>query len=131
MAVDAVQLVKDQLEPVFLLDTSLESIISRQVDAQVALQNWPISEIDDQKMVYISKLTTKALIPRLLLKFSQEVQEAEAGAAKAVFADAIRFLEALQKELEEQCKAAALEADPTDAREYGALRPTLAGIVSI
>lgn len=126
------QLVVDQLEPVFALDTTLEAAIPRQIEAQIALQGWAIASIDDQKSVYVAKLATKSLIPRLLLKFSQEVQEAEAGPAKTVFADAIKFLEALQKELAEQIKSAAWEADPEDV-DLDDLkpRPTMAGIRAI
>ena len=114
MAIDMIQLVRDQLEPVLLLDPTLEAAIPRQVDAQLALQRYPINGYDDSKAVYVSVRATKALIPRLLLKFSQEVQEAEAGPAKAKFADAVKFLEALQKEMADQAKAAAWEADPED-----------------
>jgi hypothetical protein len=127
MAISAIQLVTDQLEPVMSLDPTIEQAIPRQVDAQIALQDWAIADVTDQRSVYIAILTTKALIPRLLLKFSQAVQETEAGAAKAKFAEAIRFLEALQKEMTEQAKAAAREADPEDAIDLECRRPTFAG----
>lgn len=132
MAIDITQLVRDQLEPVLLLDPTIEAAIPRQVEAQIALQGWAISSIDDQKSVYIYALATKAMIPRLLLKFSQEVQEAEAGPAKAIFADACKFLEALQKEMADQVKRAAWEADPEDTSlEDLKPRPTGAGIRAI
>lgn len=127
MAISATQLVTDQLEPVLLLDPTIEAAILRQVEAQIALQGWAVSEVTDQRAVYIAILSTKALIPRLLLKFSQEVQEAEAGPAKAVFQDACKFLEALMAELTAQAKAAAKEADPEDAIEVKLIRPTGAG----
>jgi hypothetical protein len=131
MAVSAIQLVTDQLEPVFTLDTTLEAAISRQVDAQIALQGWAVSDVTDQRSVRIAILSTKALIPRLLLKFAQEVQQAEAGPAKAVFQDACKFLEALMKELEAQVKAAAWEEEPEDALELDRRRPTGAGYRAI
>lgn len=131
MAISAEQLVKDQLAPVFELDSTIEAAIPRQVEAQIALQGWGISDVTDQRAVYVAVLSTKALIPRLLLKFSQEVQQAEAGPAKAVFQDACKFLEALAKELETQAKAAAFEADPEDALAIDRLRPTGAGYRSI
>lgn len=131
MAVSAIQLVTDQLEPVLLLDPTIEAAIPRQVDAQIALQGWAVSAVTDQRAVYIAILSTKALIPRLLLKFSQEVQTAEAGPAKAVFQDACRFLEALQNELEQQAKAAAREAAPDDAIDTGYRRTTGAGYRAI
>lgn len=123
------QLVRDQLEPVLLLDPAIEAAIPRQVDAQIALQGWAVSSLDDQKSVYVALLATKGLIPRLLLKFSQKVAKAKGGPAEAEFVDAIGFLEALQKELTAQVKAAAWEADPEDI-VAGDLkpRPTGAGI---
>ena len=131
MAISAIQLVTDQLEPVLLLDPTIEAAISRQVDAQIALQGWAVSDVTDQRSVRIAILSTKALIPRLLLKFAQEVQQAEAGPAKAVFQDACKFLEALMKELEAQAQVAAREESPEDAIEIDKRRPTGAGFRSI
>jgi hypothetical protein len=131
MAISAIQLVTDQLEPVLSLDPTIEAAISRQVDAQIALQGWAVSDVTDQRSVRIAILSTKALIPRLLLKFAQEVQQAEAGPAKAVFQDACKFLEALMKELEAQAQVAAREESPEDAIEIDKRRPTGAGFRSI
>ena len=130
MAINMVQLVSDQLSPIFALDTTIEAAIPRQVDAQIALQGWAISDINDRQAVYCAILSTKAMIPRLLLKFSQEVSKAEAGPAQAEFVDAIRFLEALQKEMTAQALAAAWEADPMDTmgQMMKGPRPTMAGI---
>ncbi len=131
MAISAIQLVKDQLEPVLTLDTTIEAAIPRQVEAQIALQGWPLSSMTDQRSVYISLRATQALIPRLLLKFSQSLKKAVGGPAETEFQDAVNFLQALQKELAEQVKAAAKEVDPEDAIDTAAVRPTMAGIRGI
>jgi hypothetical protein len=117
MAIDPVQLVKDQLEPVILLDTTIYDVIPRQVEAQIALQGLVAAEITDQQAVYVSILATAGLIPRLLIKFAQEVKKAKGGPAEVEFQDAVKFLEALQKTLAEQRKQAAKEVDPDDAVE--------------
>jgi hypothetical protein len=116
MSVDPEQLVKDQLDPVMTLDPTIEAAIPRAIEAQIALQGYPVA-ISERQAVYISILATKALIPRLLLKFMQEVQRAKGSDAEAEFADAIKFLEALQKELTAQANKAAAEADPEDVDE--------------
>jgi hypothetical protein len=133
VAINITQLVRDQLDPVLTLDPTITDAIPRQIDAQIALQGWATSDLTEQKSVYISVLATKGLIPRLLLKFSQKVAKAKGGPAEAEFVEAIKFLEALQKELAAQAKAAAWEADPDDTVQEVPKGPrsTLAGIRSI
>jgi hypothetical protein len=117
VAIDPVQLVKDQLEPVLTLDTTIEAAIPGQVEAQIALQGLDAGAITDQQRVYVSVLATYALIPRLLLKFAQKVKKAKGGSAEAEFHDASDFLKLLQGQLKDQIKAAAKETDPADAVE--------------
>ena len=131
MSVDAVQLVTDQLEPVLTLDTTIEDAIPRQVEAQIALHGWTGISLSDQRAVYVSVLATKALIPRLLLKFSQEVKKAKGGPAETEFMDAVEFLKALQAELTAQVRAAALEADPDDLVDVPVKRVPGTGIRGI
>jgi len=114
MAVDMVQLVKDQFEPVLGLDPTIEAAIPRQVEAQIALQGWIAAGLTDQQRVYISILATKGLIPRLLAKFAQEIQRVKGGPAETEFQNAVEFLKALQTELNSQVKAAAKQTDPAD-----------------
>jgi hypothetical protein len=102
MAVSASQLVKDQLDPVLLLDPTLEVAIPRQVEAQTALRGWGSITLSDQQIVQVSMLTVKALIPRLLLKFAQEVKKAKGARAEVDFQNAIDFLKALQDEVNNQ-----------------------------
>ncbi|MEW6351297.1 MAG: hypothetical protein AB1646_19760 [Thermodesulfobacteriota bacterium] len=117
MAIDSVQLVRDQLDAVLELDPAIGDVIPRQVEAQTALQGYDTVAMSDAQRVYVAILATKGMIPRLLLKFSQEVQEAEGGPAKVKFQEAVEFLKALQAELKEQVKQAAKEADPEDATD--------------
>lgn len=114
MAVDAVQLVRDQLEPVISKDPTLDAAIVRQVEAKIALQGWTPSELTEQQEVYISVLATKGLVPRLLIWAGQRLKAAKGGPAEAEWQDLVRFLEALQRELTAQVKEAAKEADPED-----------------
>jgi len=127
MAIDIVQLVKDQLDPVLTLDPGLDAAIPRQVDAQIALQGWSAVTVSDRQGVYISTLATQALIPRLLMKFAQEIKRAKGGDAEAEFMDAIKFLEALQKQLAAQVNRAAKEAAPEDAEVEPVSWPPLTG----
>jgi len=59
-------------------------------------------------------LATAGFIPRLLVKGSQAVQEVKGGPSEAKFVEAIKYLEVLERSLNEQIKRAAWEADPQD-----------------
>ena len=133
MAVDAIQLVTDQLDPVHRARFSPPGVIERQVEAQIALQGWTAEGLSEQQAVYISTLATQALIPRLILKFSQamKLKRAKGGSAEAEYQAAIDFLKALQEQLKAQVKLAAHEAAPED--EPGVQPPAypMSGIVRI
>lgn len=131
MAISSVQLVLDQLEPILGLDPTMSAAIPRQVEAQIALQGWSVASITDQRAVYIALRATQAMIPRLLIKCSQSLKKAVGGPAETEWQDAVNFLQALQKELADQIKAAAKEVDPEDALDTSATRPTLAGIRAV
>lgn len=108
------QLVINRLSPVFSLDTTLHSVIPDEITAQIALQGYSLLDVDDRKAVYIALLTTKALIPRLLLKFSMRLESVKGGPAETQWVDAIKFLEALREELVGQLRFAAREVEPED-----------------
>jgi len=112
--VDIVSLVEIDLEPVFTLDQTLRVSIPERVAAEMALQGWTDADMTDRRAVYIAILTTKAFIPRLLLKFAQELRKTRGGKAEAEFQNAIDYLEALQKELQDRLQHAAAEAAPED-----------------
>lgn len=123
MPIDPVQLVTDQLETVFALDSTLQAIIPRQVEAQIAVQGWSSDVLTDQQNVYVGLLALKSIIPRLLLTFAQEVEKAEGGHAKVQFQKAYEYLKQLQGEVKEQLTAAAKETDPSDVELYMTLPP--------
>jgi hypothetical protein len=135
MAVDAVSLVKSDLEVVFELDTTLEGRIAERVEATMALKGWILSDVDDQKAVYLAALTTQAFIPRLLLKFAQEIKKAKGGKAETEFMNAIDYLKALQAQVEATLQDYAANANPEDVSQADpvlleALRWTSSGPVS-
>ena len=114
MDTDINQLVSDQFDPILALDPTIADAIPRQVDAQIKLQGYAVSSLTEQQGVYISVLATAAMVPRVLLKFSLKVGEVKGGPAEAKFVEAIKYLEALERSLNEQIKRAAWEADPED-----------------
>ena len=124
MAVDPTQLVKDQLDPVLGLDPTIEAAIPRQIEAQAALRGWAVGSMSQDAAVYVAILATKAMIPRLLVKFSLRVEEAKGGPAEAKYAKACDFLTALMKELEQQADAAAWNVDPSDYKPGSLLKPS-------
>jgi hypothetical protein len=99
MAIDPVALVTQDLQPLFLLDAALEATITPRVAAMQAMKGW--STLTDQQAVYIALLTTKALIPRILGKFSQEVQKVKGGKSEVDLVKAIEYLNALREEIDE------------------------------
>lgn len=114
MALDPVSLCESDLEVVFELDTTLEARIPERVEAIMAIKGWILSDIDDQKAVYLGALTTQAFIPRLLLKFAQEVKKAKGGKAETEFMNAIDYLKGLAAQVEATIQDYAAEANPGD-----------------
>jgi hypothetical protein len=98
--VDIQRLVEIDLAPVFELDPDLPDEIADRIDAEIALHGYDPVDITEQQAVLVALLTTKAFIPRLLLKFAQELRRARGGAAEAEFQDAIKYLQALRDELQ-------------------------------
>jgi hypothetical protein len=114
VAVNPISLVESDLEVVFVLDTTLQARIPDRVAAVVALQGWTLLDLDDQKSVYVAALTTQAFIPRLLLKFAQEIKKAEGGKSKVEFTNAVDYLKALQAQIETILQEYAKHAQPVD-----------------
>lgn len=114
MAVDAVQLVKDQFAPILTKSDWLEEAIPRQVEAQTVLQGLTPGSLTEKDKVYISVLTAYALIAPLLIEFAGKVQKAKGGPSEVEYRDAQDFLKLLQTQLQAQVKLAAKEAAPDD-----------------
>ncbi len=116
MAINPVDLVTDDLQPLFLLDTEIEAAIVDRVAAVQAMKGWVT--LTDQQAVYVALLTTKALVPRILLKFSQEIQKVKGGKSETDFVKAIDYLNALREEIDEM-----LGMFPSDIDEGGGTLP--------
>jgi hypothetical protein len=117
MAIDAVQLVKDQFAPVLSKSEGLEDAIPRQVEAQTVLQGLIPGTLTDQQKVYISVLAAYALIGPVLLEFAQKKAKAKGGPAEVEWQKAEDYLKLLQSQLANQVKLAAREAAPEDLKE--------------
>jgi hypothetical protein len=112
VAIDIAALVAIDLEPVFELDTTLQLAIPSRVEAETALRGWTEADITDRRAVYIALLVTKSFVARLLLRFSQELRKAGAGKATVEFSDALKYLTALQAELNARLLKAETEMAP-------------------
>lgn len=132
MAIDPVQLVKNQLSVLFELDSSIESVIDGQVEAEIARQGWGVNELTDQRAVYIADWATYALLPRIILKFSQELSKARGGPAEVEYQNAIEGLKVLMAQLRDKINSTAKKIDPAEATPVEDLaRWPSTGILSI
>lgn len=118
MAVSANQLVLDQLDPILSLDTTITAAILRRVDAEIAIQGYALLTMTDAEQAYIGDLVLQAMLPRLILKFSQDLKKAKGGPAEVEFQSAIDFLKQLQSQLKDKIKQTASQVDPGDTVEY-------------
>lgn len=118
MAVNAATLVLDQIDPILSLDTTITSAITRRVDAETAIQGYSTLTMTDAEQAYIGDLVLQAMLPRLILKFSQELKKAKGGPAEVEFQSAIDFLKTLQQQLKDKIKQTASQVDPGDTVDY-------------
>jgi hypothetical protein len=118
MAVSAATLVLDQIDPILSLDTTITAAITRRVDAEIAIQGYSTLTMTDAEQAYIGDLVLQAMLPRLILKFSQELKKAKGGPAEVEFQSAIDFLKALQQQLKDKIKQTASQVDPGDTVDY-------------
>lgn len=114
MAIDIATLVQDQLDPILTLDTTITAAVTRRVDAEIAVQGWNLATITDGEKVYIADLTLQAMLPRLIMKFTNELKKAKGGPAEVEFQSAIDFLKALQQQVKDKVKQTAAQVDPGD-----------------
>ncbi len=118
MAVNAATLVLDQIDPILSLDTTITAAITRRVDAEIAIQGYATLTMTDAEQAYIGDLVLQAMLPRLILKFSQELKKAKGGPAEVEFQSAIDFLKTLQTQLKDKIKQTASQVDPGDTVDY-------------
>jgi hypothetical protein len=130
MAVSAATLVLDQIDPILSLDTTITAAITRRVDAEIAIQGYNTLTMADAEQAYIGDLVLQAMLPRLILKFSQELKRAKGGPAEVEFQAAIDFLKALQAQLKEKVKQTASQVDPGDTVDYSNVAWPSTGFIS-
>lgn len=118
MAVNAATLVLDQLDPILSMDATITAAITRRVDAEIAVQGYATLTMTDAEQAYIGDLVLQAMLPRLILKFSQELKKAKGGPAEVEFQSAIDFLKTLQAQLKDKIKQTASQVDPGDTVDY-------------
>lgn len=118
MAVSAATLVLDQIDPILSMDTTITAAITRRVDAEIAIQGYSTLTMTDAEQAYIGDLVLQAMLPRLILKFSQELKKAKGGPAEVEFQSAIDFLKTLQQQLKDKIKQTASQVDPGDTVDY-------------
>lgn len=114
MTLDAATLVLDQIDPILTLDTTISAAVTRRVDAEIAIQGYNLLTATDAEKAYIADLTLQAMLPRLILKFTQELKKAKGGPAEVEFQSAIDFLKTLQSQLKDKVKQTASQVDPGD-----------------
>jgi hypothetical protein len=131
MAVSAATLVLDQIDPILSLDTTITAAITRRVDAEIAIQGYNTLTMADAEQAYIGDLVLQAMLPRLILKFSQELKRAKGGPAEVEFQAAIDFLKALQAQLKEKVKQTASQVDPGDTVDYSNVAWPSTGFISL
>ena len=108
-------------------DATLATDIPTEIEAQIALQGWVEGDLTEQQKVYVSLLTLKGLVPRLLLLFSSKLKSAKGGPAETEWQEAIDFLKELRKEVKEQVETAQHEAFPEDLEKDVITPPPMAG----
>jgi len=122
-------LVRNQLSVVYDLDPTLDSVIATQVTAEIARQGWLLSDVTDQRAAYIADWTTYALLPRIILKFSQELEAAKGGPAEVRYQNAIEGLRLLMQQLRDRINSTARKVDDLGETEINPVRWPGAGIV--
>jgi hypothetical protein len=114
VAIDPVQLAKDQLDVFFTKDPGLEGKIPRQVEAQAALEGWTVAGLTDPQAVYVSALAVDALLFRLIGVFTDEIKKAKGGTSEAEFQDLLGLAKLMQQQCQAGITRAAKEVKPAD-----------------
>jgi len=111
MAIDVSTLVMDQLDPVSLLDSTIQQAVGRAIEAQTALHGFT-GTIDDQQKALLALYVLRNLIPRLSLKFAMKIKDVKSVKAEAKYDRAIQYLELLAKKVEQEIDDAEREVSP-------------------
>ena len=100
MAIDIQQLVEINIRPILQIDGDLVKDLPFVIDSQVALQGFDPNNLSDKERVYIAALTLEAIVPRLALIYSDELQEHRTGPETIRLPSRSDFFKALQKAIE-------------------------------
>ena len=113
MAIDIQGLVEIHIRPVLVLDTLLHDDIPTLIMAQTAQQGWAGQSLSDPQCNYIAALTLEALMPRLSLIFTMEVQEVREGPQNVRLPNRAEFMRNLQKAVDTLKATAGYGVDAT------------------
>lgn len=98
--VDIQQLVEINIRPILSMDADLVKDLPYVIDSQIALQGFDPNNLSDKESVYVAALTLEAIVPRLALIYSDEVQELRTGPETTRLPSRSDFFRALQKAIE-------------------------------
>jgi hypothetical protein len=100
MAINIQQLVEINIRPILQIDGELVKDLPFVIDSQIALQGFDPITLTDKEAVYIAALTLEAIVPRIALIYSDEVQEHRTGPETIRLPSRSDFFKALQKAIE-------------------------------
>ena len=100
MAIDIQTLVEINIRPILQIDGDLVKDLPFVIESQVALQGFDPDNLSDKERVYIAALTLEAIVPRIALIYSDEVQEHRTGPETIRLPSRSDFFKALQKAIE-------------------------------
>ena len=100
MAINIQQLVEINIRPILQLDGDLVADLPFVIDSQIALQGFNPDGLTDKEAVYVAALTLEAIVPRIALIYSDEIQEHRTGPETIRLPSRSDFFKALQKAIE-------------------------------
>jgi hypothetical protein len=100
MAIDVQELVEIHIKPVLEIDGTLRGDLPAVIASQIALQGWVQADLTDKQAVYCAAITLEALLPRIALIYTDEVQKHRAGPQQVELPDRATFFKALQKAID-------------------------------
>lgn len=100
MTVNIQELVEINIKPALAMDEFLAEDIPKVIEAQIALQGFDLTFMDDKQRVYIAALTLETLVPRLALVYTEEIQEHRTGPEVIKLPSRGDFFKALQKAID-------------------------------
>lgn len=111
--VDILALVKFHVKPALLVDSTLEEDLPILINASRAQQGWA-DPLTDAQATYVAAVTLEAMIPRLALIFTQEVQEQRTGPETVRLPNRAEFFRVLLKAIAAMKETAAGETGKTN-----------------